>query len=279
MPEKSREDAESPLTAEAIAFIADFAGGDSVRVKRLSQLVLEFADSAGSKGDPAGAADLAKAPLSETAAEEKPQVAPPLHHRRTIRALASGILLCLTIGGFLLVGGKPEPDAGTEPLPGVIGKTPPAAEDASASALIGPPPQAEAAPWRDSIPPTADEPPAAEIPEPNPAAAAAPASIPAMQVVEPGASDAELAAVVARGDAFTQVRDIASARLFYERAAEAGNGRGALRMGESLDPAFLDRAGIRGAQGNQQQALSWYLRARDLGDAEAERLLKKFEPQ
>jgi TPR repeat protein len=100
-----------------------------------------------------------------------------------------------------------------------------------------------------------------------------------MQVVEPGASDAELAAVVARGDAFTQVRDIASARLFYERAAEAGNGRGALRMGESLDPAFLDRAGIRGAQGNQQQALSWYLRARDLGDAEAERLLKKFEPQ
>jgi TPR repeat protein len=74
------------------------------------------------------------------------------------------------------------------------------------------------------------------------------------------------------------VRDLVSARLFYDRAAEMGDGHGALRMGMTFDPAFLQRAAIRGGQGDQQKALSWYRRARDLGDAEADRLLKNFEP-
>jgi TPR repeat protein len=97
------------------------------------------------------------------------------------------------------------------------------------------------------------------------------------------ASAAELAALVARGDAFMQNHDIATARLFYARAAEAGDGHAALRMGVTFDPAFLERAGeragIRGAKGDQLEALSWYRRARDLGDAEADRLLKGRGPQ
>src|SRR5580692_4573730 len=71
-------------------------------------------------------------------------------------------------------------------------------------------------------------------------------------------------------------RDIASARLFYERAADAGNGRAALRMGESFDRAFLDSIGIYRMIGDRQLALSWYRRARDLGDTEAARLLHKL---
>jgi TPR repeat protein len=74
-----------------------------------------------------------------------------------------------------------------------------------------------------------------------------------------------------------RARDVASARLFYERAAEAGDGRAALRMGQTFDPAFL--VGIRGTQASRENALSWYRRARDLGDAEAERMLKKYELQ
>ena len=83
---------------------------------------------------------------------------------------------------------------------------------------------------------------------------------------------------MARGDELVNERDIASARLYYERAADMGDGRGALRMGETFDPVFLDRADIRGTQGDEQEALSWYRRASALGDAEAVRLLKNLDP-
>jgi hypothetical protein len=96
--------------------------------------------------------------------------------------------------------------------------------------------------------------------------------------VEPRLSAEESAALVARGDAFIQMRDIASARLFYDRAAEAGDGRAALWMGETFDPDFLWRVGIRSAQGDRQQAAVWYRLARDRGDTEAARLLDNWQP-
>jgi TPR repeat protein len=99
--------------------------------------------------------------------------------------------------------------------------------------------------------------------------APAPPPLPADQII----------ALLARGDAFVRTRDIASARLLYERAADAGNGRAALRMGESFDPAFLDSIGISRMLGDRQLALSWYRRACDLGDAEAAQLLQKLEPR
>jgi TPR repeat protein len=85
----------------------------------------------------------------------------------------------------------------------------------------------------------------------------------------------QITALLARGGAFVRTRDIASARLLYERAADAGNGRAALRMGESFDPAFLDSIGIHRMLGDRQLALSWYRRASDLGDTEAALLLQK----
>jgi len=75
-------------------------------------------------------------------------------------------------------------------------------------------------------------------------------------------SDAEIAALLRRGDAFLTSGDITSARLFYERAAEAGSGPAALLLGATFDPA---------------QALTWYRRARDLGMVEAEQQIKRFE--
>ena len=92
-------------------------------------------------------------------------------------------------------------------------------------------------------------------------------------------SSAEIAALVARGDAFLSAGDIASARLFYERAADAGNGGAALRLGATFDPNFLGRAGVRGNQGDPAQAESWYRRARDLGDAGASERLKTLDQQ
>jgi Peptidase C39 family len=90
-------------------------------------------------------------------------------------------------------------------------------------------------------------------------------------------SPAELAALLARGDVLFTKGDLLAARLFYERAADGGNGQAALRLGETFDPVFLDQAHLRGARGDWSIALSWYRRARDLGVAEAEFLLKSLE--
>jgi hypothetical protein len=114
-------------------------------------------------------------------------------------------------------------------------------------------------------------PPAAAIPQaPRP-----PAQSPAGQHLSP----TEIAALVARGDAFLSAGDIASARLFYERAAGAGDSAAALRLGATFDPNFLGRAGVRGNPGDPAQAASWYRRARDLGDAAAAERLKNLERQ
>ena len=90
---------------------------------------------------------------------------------------------------------------------------------------------------------------------------------------------AEIAALVSRGDGFLRAGDITSARLFYERAADAGNASAALRLGATFDPGFLSRAGIRGITGDPAQAASWYRRARELGDAAAADRLKGLDRQ
>jgi phage shock protein A len=83
-------------------------------------------------------------------------------------------------------------------------------------------------------------------------------------------------ALVNRGDALLGSGDVASARLFYERAAEAGNAEGALRLGETYDPAFFKRARLQGKP-DSAQALFWYGRARELGASAADILLKAIQ--
>jgi hypothetical protein len=82
-------------------------------------------------------------------------------------------------------------------------------------------------------------------------------------------SAAEVAELLARGDSFVLVGDIASARVFYQRAADAGDGRGALRMGATFDPAFLARAGLDSTSGDPAIARSWYRRVLDLDPEQA----------
>jgi hypothetical protein len=108
-----------------------------------------------------------------------------------------------------------------------------------------------------------------------------PAATTAMPPASPPMA-AEIAELLARGDSFVVIGDIASARVFYERAASAGDGRVALRMGTTFDPAFLQRAGLPRTFGDPAQARSWYRRAFDLDDikrwrnaVDTSRMLKK----
>jgi hypothetical protein len=88
---------------------------------------------------------------------------------------------------------------------------------------------------------------------------------------------AEIAALVTRGDSFLSAGDIVSARLFYERAADGGDGGAARRLGATFDPGFLNRTGVRGAPGDPTQASFWYRRALDLGDSAAREALRDLE--
>jgi len=91
--------------------------------------------------------------------------------------------------------------------------------------------------------------------------------------VEAPGSAALNSALLARGDALLVIGDFSTARMFYERAANAGHGQAALRLGETYDPAFLARTGFIGARANPAIAAHWYQRARELGVPEAKILL------
>jgi hypothetical protein len=93
----------------------------------------------------------------------------------------------------------------------------------------------------------------------------------------PGLSNTEMTELRDHGDALLRNGDVASARLFYERAAGAGDGRAALRLGATFDPEFLGRLGLGKLQANPAVARSWYSRARDLGGADAKRRLNSLE--
>jgi TPR repeat protein len=86
----------------------------------------------------------------------------------------------------------------------------------------------------------------------------------------------DVAALLARGDDFLRTGDIASARLFYEHCAEAGDAGSALRLGETFDPVFLVRTRLPVNSSDMEKALFWYRRASDLGSSEARTLLRRL---
>jgi hypothetical protein len=75
----------------------------------------------------------------------------------------------------------------------------------------------------------------------------------------------ETKALLARGDALMGMADATSARLFYERAAAAGDAQAALRLAATYDPSFLAQTGLGNVRGGLAAADYWYQRARDLG--------------
>ncbi len=162
------------------------------------------------------------------------------------------------------------------PLPAA---QPPAAAPSAPDGIATTKPDATSAVAKLEIPkttsPTVSVLPGAPAPAITPPAVAPAAAVPPPS--EPRASTAETAALLARGDSLFGVGDVSSARLFYERAADAGDGQAALRLGETYDPTFLERAKLRAVQGDAGAAIFWYRRASELGIAEAEILLKGIQ--
>lgn len=75
------------------------------------------------------------------------------------------------------------------------------------------------------------------------------------------------------GQEFLARGDLATARRFLERAAQARDVRATLLLGTTYDPDALRKMGAVGIQPDLQQALSWYTRAAELGSREASQRL------
>jgi hypothetical protein len=94
---------------------------------------------------------------------------------------------------------------------------------------------------------------------------AAQAQAPQPAATRPPISPALAAIALARGDELMRLGDVASARRFYEIAADAAISGAAWSLARSYDPSFLHRIGAVGVQGDAAKAAHWYQRAAELG--------------
>jgi hypothetical protein len=95
---------------------------------------------------------------------------------------------------------------------------------------------------------------------PEAVAAPAPAALPAKPTMPPQ----EIAMMIEKGRVFFEAGDVASARLFFRRAANAGDPAAAIAMGATYDPEILAQRFIRGIEANAEEAQKWYAKAREM---------------
>jgi hypothetical protein len=75
--------------------------------------------------------------------------------------------------------------------------------------------------------------------------------------------------LLAKADRLVAKGDIVGARALYQRAAELGSAPAALALGTTYDPNRLWSLGVLGLAGSRERARQWYVRASELGNAEA----------
>jgi hypothetical protein len=79
-----------------------------------------------------------------------------------------------------------------------------------------------------------------------------------------------------KGNEQLEEANISAARLFYERAADAGLAEAAMALAATYDAAELPRLNVRGVRSDPNEAKRWYERARQLGAADADQRLRRL---
>ncbi len=85
---------------------------------------------------------------------------------------------------------------------------------------------------------------------------------------------ADVNLLVKQGEQFVAAGDLVTARLVFQRAAEAGDATAAMALRATYDPVVLARLGVRGISADVDKARSWYQKAMALGAPEASRRLE-----
>jgi hypothetical protein len=98
---------------------------------------------------------------------------------------------------------------------------------------------------------------------------AAPASKAAVRTLDPE----EIKLLIKQGDQFVAAGDLVTARLVFQRAAEAGDASAAMALAATYDPGMLAKLGVVGVSADVEKARTWYQEAETLGSPEATRRL------
>jgi TPR repeat protein len=170
-------------------------------------------------------------------------------------------------------------EAAHEPLPSL----PVSSSSTAASPAGSPPPAAEhtPAPLAGAAADRGERPPAASaIKETGTNGSSQPpaeATMPRAEVALPSPKkpSAAVAALIERGDELFAIGDVYPARLYYTRAADAGDPHAMTALGKTYDPVILGGAGVRGIRPDPAVASQWYRKAMEGGDSEAASLLDR----
>jgi hypothetical protein len=76
-----------------------------------------------------------------------------------------------------------------------------------------------------------------------------------------------------QGEQFIAAGDVGTARIVFQRAAEAGDANAAMALGATYDPTVLAKLGVMGLGADVEKARTWYQKAESLGSTEATRRL------
>jgi hypothetical protein len=105
---------------------------------------------------------------------------------------------------------------------------------------------------------------------PSPSGTRTPPASTAVRTLDP--EDIKL--LMKKGEQFIAAGDLATARLVFRRASEAGDATATLAMGATYDPIVLAKLGVLGMSADAGKARSWYEKAEELGSSEASRRLE-----
>jgi hypothetical protein len=106
--------------------------------------------------------------------------------------------------------------------------------------------------------------------QPREPAPQAPPPVKAVRVLDP--EDIKL--LLKQGEQFIAAGDLVTARIVFQRAAEAGDAAAAMALAATYDPTVLARLGVVGMSADVVKARTWYQKAESLGAPEARRRLE-----
>jgi TPR repeat protein len=95
--------------------------------------------------------------------------------------------------------------------------------------------------------------------------APAPSPVKAKRVLDPE----EIKLLTKRGEQFAASGYLVTARILFQRAAEAGDATAAMALGATYDPNVLAKLGVVGMGADVEKARSWYRKAESFGSSEA----------
>jgi hypothetical protein len=92
--------------------------------------------------------------------------------------------------------------------------------------------------------------------------------------------DAEsIALLIKEAEKHISTGDVVTARMIFQRVAEAGDATAALELAATYDPTVLAKLGVMGMGADVEKARAWYRTAESFGSAEAKQRLRSLDRQ